>query len=247
MDGPLPSAADPAIEAPVLREHPLGGRERLALGNELEALDFVAGRTGGLAAAGAGSVAGFLDRVSADLESWYSIGYPSPAGSGRSATVSVKVKGRKVDVRARGSLVEKSLAEQMADRVLAHLFEPDERARIPITATATPRPGTNGKYRIRVEVRIPISALALLPSAKGAQGAFSVFVASVASAGDFSEVSRRSQQFEIPREDLEAAKAAHYTYDLEIETAGPEARVCVGVWDEKGNDAGFYVVKTSGS
>lgn len=41
--------------------------------------------------------------------------------------------------------------------------------------------------------------------------------------------------------------AGHYTYELEIESAGPEARVCVGVWDEKGNEAGFAVVKPSGS
>lgn len=37
------------------------------------------------------------------------------------------------------------------------------------------------------------------------------------------------------------------TDELEIESAGPEARVCVGIWDEKGNEAGFAVVKPSGS
>ena len=78
-------------------------------------------------------------------------------------------------------------------------------------------------------------------------GTFSVFVASVAPEGDFSEVTRKSQPFEVPGQDVETAKAGHYTYELEIESAGPEARVCVGVWDEKGNEAGFAVVKPSGS
>ena len=245
LDSAMPTADRPISTAPGISDQALGGKERIVLDNELEALSFVAEKTGGVAAVGAGNVDRFVDRVASDLESWYSIGYPAPPGAGRSVPVSVKVKGRKLDVRVRSSLVEKSTAEQMADRVLAHLFQPDGRARIPISATAFPVPSQDGKYRIRVEVQIPIASLALLPTAKGAQGAFSVLVASVAAAGDFSEVSRRSQAFEIPAAELETAKAGHYTYELEIVAAGPDARICVGVWDEKGSDAGFAVVTSA--
>ena len=143
--------------------------------------------------------------------------------------------------------VEKPPEEQRQDRVLALHFKPDGRARIPIQASSTVAPDQKGKYRIRVEIRIPIASLVLLPTAKGVGGVFSVFVASVAPEGDFSEVTRKSQPFEVPGQDVETAKAGHYTYELEIESAGPEARVCVGVWDEKGNEAGFAVVKPSGS
>ncbi len=247
MDAPTPSAADPIVTAPGLNGQPLGGREQLAVGNEMEALSFIAEKTGGVAASGAGSIPGFIDRVSADLDSWYSIGYPSPSGANHAASVSVRVPGRKVKVRVRGSLQEKTPEEQMRDRVLAHLFKPDARSRIPISASASAEPGPKGKFQIRVEIRIPISSLVLLPTAKGVSGAFSVFVASVAPEGDFSEVSRRSQTFEIPGQNLETAKAGHYTYELTIESSGPEARVCVGVWDEKSNDAGFAVVKVAGS
>ncbi|MHB8798160.1 MAG: VWA domain-containing protein [Thermoanaerobaculia bacterium] len=245
LDATMPSADRSRLSAPGLSDQPLGGKERIVLDNELEALSFVAEKTGGVAAVGAGNVDRFVDRVASDLESWYSIGYPAPPGAGRAVPVSVKVKGRKLDVRVRSSLVEKTTAEQMADRVLAHLFQPDGRARIPISATASPVPSSDGKYRIRVEVRIPIASLVLLPSAKGAQGTFSVLVASVAAAGDFSEVSRRSQAFEIPAAELETAKAGHYTYELEIVATGPDARICVGIWDEKGSDAGFAVVTSA--
>ncbi len=247
MDAPLPSAADAAMTAPGPTSQPLGGREHLALANEMEALSFIAEKTGGVAAVGAGSLPAFIDRVSADLDSWYSLGYPGPTGAKRAASVTVRVPGRKVTVRVRGSLVEKTPEEQMQDRVLAHLFKPDGRARIPIQASSTVAPDQKGKYRIRVEIRIPIASLVLLPTAKGVAGAFSVFVASVAPEGDFSEVTRRSQTFEVPAQDLETAKAGHYTYELEIDSAGPQARVCVGVWDEKSNDAGFAVVKAAGS
>jgi hypothetical protein len=245
LEAAMPSADRSRLSAPGLSDQPLGGKEQIVLDNELEALSFVAEKTGGVAAVGAGNVDRFVDRVASDLESWYSIGYPAPPGAGRSVPVAVKVKGRKLDVRVRSSLVEKTTAEQMADRVLAHLFQPDGRARIPISATASPAPSQDGKYRIRVEVRIPIASLALLPTAKGAQGAFSVLVASVAAAGDFSEVTRRSQAFEIPAAELETAKAGHYTYELEIVATGPDARICVGIWDEKGSDAGFAVVTSA--
>lgn len=133
----------------------------------------------------------------------------------------------------------------MRDRVLAHLFQPDARAKIPIRVVATLASNTK-PFRMKLEVKIPIASLVLLPSAKGAAGSFSVFVASVGPKGDFSEVTRRSQPFDIPEADLETAKTGYYTYEVEITSSGPDARICVGVWDEKGNEAGFAVVKPSG-
>ncbi len=245
MDTPMPSAADSALSAPDVNSQPLGGREQLALSNELEALDFVSSKTGGVTAAGSGSVPKFVDRVSADLDSWYSLGYPAPPGGGNAAGVTVRVKGRKLNVRVRGSLLEKTAADQMRDRVLAHLFQPDARAKIPIRVVATLASNTK-PFRMKLEVKIPIASLVLLPSAKGAAGSFSVFVASVGPKGDFSEVTRRSQPFDIPEADLETAKTGYYTYEVEITSSGPDARICVGVWDEKGNEAGFAVVKPSG-
>ena len=243
MESAQASAADTLGIAPGATDGALGGGERLALENEMEALSLVAERTGGVVAVGAGSVPAFVDRVRADLDSFYSLGYPAPSGAGRAVAVTVRARNRELRVRVRGTLLEKTVEEQMKDRVLAHLFRPDERARIPITASATAAPGANGRTRIRVEVRIPIGSLVLLPTARGVGGAFSVLVASVAPEGDFSEVTRKTQPFEVPGKDLETARAGHYTYELEIETAGPDARICVGVWDEKGNDAGFAVVK----
>ena len=90
-------------------------------------------------------------------------------------------------------------------------------------------------------MRIPIDSLALLPTAKGVQGVFSVFVASVAPEGDFSTVTRLNQPFEIPAKDVETAQAGHYTYELDVVTTGPGARVAIGIWDEKSNEAGFAV------
>ena len=195
-----------------------------------------------------GSIPAFVDRVSADLDSWYSLGYPGPTGAKRAASVyGADPEAESVTVRVRGSLVEKTPEEQMQDRVLAHLFKPDARARIPIPRPPPSRRTRRGSTGSASRSGSPSPRSCSSRTTKGVAGAFSVFVASVAPEGDFSEVTRRSQAFEIPGADLETAKAGHYTYELEIDSAGPEARVCVGVWDEKSNDAGFAVVKPSGS
>ena len=247
MDDPGPRADANRNDAPGVASQPTGGREQLSLANELEALTLVAEGTGGVASVGTQGLPKFVDRVAADLDSWYSLGYPSPASTGKAASVEVKVRGRKLNVRVRGSLVEKTLEDQMKDRVLAHLFRPDARAKIPIRLSASLASNVKtDKFRIKVEVQVPIGSLALLPTQKGVAGSFSVFVAAVGPKGDFSEVSRKSQAFEIPAAELEKATAGHYTYDFEIETTGPDARICVGIWDEKGGDAGFAVVRPSG-
>ena len=245
METPTPSAADNRLQNPEVNSRPLGGREEIALGNEMEALDFVASKTGGVAAAGPKSLPKFIDRVSADLDSWYSLGYPAPPGAGNAAPVTVRVKDRKLNVRVRGSLLEKTSADQMRDRVLASLFQPDGRAKIPIKVDATLASATK-PFRLKLEVKVPIASLALLPTAKGVKGSFSVFVASVGPKGDFSEVTRKSQPFEIPEADVVTAKAGHYTFEVEVTASGPDARICVGVWDETTNEAGFAVVRPSG-
>jgi len=241
-------ASTSTLESPVVgNEATLGGREQMALANEMEALNFVAEKTGGIAASGPGSVPKFIDRVAADLDSWYSLGYPSPTGDGKAAPVRVRVKDRKLNVRVRGTLVEKSFEDQMKDRVLAHLFKPDPKAKIPISLTASLASAKKAEgFRIKVEVKVPIGSLVLLPTQKGVAGAFSVYVAAVGPKGDFSEVVRQRQPFEIAAAEVETATAGHYTYAFEIESSGPDARICVGVWDEKGNDAGFAVVRPSG-
>ena len=215
------------------------------LQNEIEALDIVASATGGVVLAGGGNVGRLVERVSRDLQSWYSLGYPTQSGTGRAVRVKVRVKGRDLTVRTRRAIVEKSVEEQMSDRVLAHLFQPDERSRIPISATLVGTTPGKEKNVLRLEIRIPIGSLALLPTAKGFAGVFSVFVASVAPEGDFSTVTRLNQPFEIPETDLEKAKAGHYTYELDVVTKGPEARIAIGVWDEKSNEAGFTLVAPS--
>ena len=237
-----PSAADRREDNPSLNAPAAGSRSQQIWVNEMEALDFVAEKTGGISASGPAQIRDIVVRVANDLDSYYSIGYgPPSSGSGRFA-VTVKVKNPALTVRTRRSLVEKPAEEKMTDRVLANLFVRDRQGHLPITVSAEKAVVKRGQLRVSLEVRIPIGSLALLPAARGVKGAFSVFVAAAGPGGEFSDVTRQSRSFEIASRDLAKAKAGHYTYELDVLVNSPNARVSVGVWDEVGRDAGFAVV-----
>ncbi len=63
--------------------------------------------------------------------------------------------------------------------------------------------------------------------------------------GEPADPAVRNQPFEIPETELEKAKAGHYTYELDVVTKSPSARVAIGIWDERSNEAGFALVTPS--
>jgi VWFA-related protein len=214
--------------------------------NEMASLTYLSDMTGGISVGSTMEAGLFADRVAADLESSYSLGDPVPEGARKAAGVSVRVRAPGATVRTRRSILEKSPVEQMSDRVLANLFRPDTGARLPI-AVIVGVPDRSGKrIRTRVEIRVPLDRLALLPAAGGEKGAFSVFVVSAEPGGAFSEVVRQRKEFQVPARPAGDGKGAFVAYTLEVETRSAQARISIGVWDEVGRDAGFRLVRGLG-
>jgi VWFA-related protein len=237
----MPSAADPYSDYPDLQSAPVGGREDLVVNNEAEALELVADRTGGLVALGTHQIEKTLTRAAEDLEAYYSIAYEAPLRRpDRPASIAVHVKGRKdLVVRARQKVVEKSDDGRMKDRVLSNIFMPDRESRLDIRLIARPADKRGSRKRLNLQVRIPIAQLVLLPDRKGEGGAFSVFVAAAGPKGELSAVTQQRKEFQIQTEQLEKAKASYYTYEMTVETNGPESILSVGVLDETSKEAGF--------
>ena len=242
-DAELPSAAGSRYLNPSFGGRPTAGRGQENWSNEMTNLSVLAERTGGLAAGDIAQAAGFVERVAADLDSWYSIGYPAPEGAGRTAAVSVKVRRPGLTVRARRSLVDKSPEEQMKDRVLANLFQFDANARLPIAVLAkTPVAAKKGRVRTPIEIRIPLKSLVLLPAPGGAKGAVSIFVVSLGPGGEFSEAAVFRHDVEVAAADLGSAASSHIACEVEVETSAGESRTSIGVLDEVGKEAGFRVL-----
>ena len=209
--------------------------------NEMAGLDFVTGKTGGLTAGHPGLLPRLLEQVRTDLGSFYSIGFPA-SGATRPASVKVRLKRPGLTARARATVAERTVEEQLSDRTLANLFAPDERSRIAISVVAGEASPKGKKYRIPIEVRLPVGSLARLPGATSTHGKFSVFVVVATPNGDFSDVTRRRQDFKVEKGEEEKAGASHLTYTLEVESDVPEPRISLGVWDEIGGEAGFALV-----
>ncbi len=209
--------------------------------NEMAGLDFVTEKTGGTTAPHPGQLPGFLDQVAGDLGSYYSIGFPA-SGATRPEAVKVRVKRDGLTARARTTVAERTAEQRLTDRALANLFAPDANSRIGISVVAGEAKPSGKKYRIPLEVRIPTGALVRLPGPAATHGRFSVFVVAATPKGDFSEVTRRRQTFEVKRGEEKKADGSHLTYTLEVESDAPSPRISLAVWDEVGGEAGFALV-----
>ncbi len=237
----MESAADSRAQNPGISSGAYGAGLDAIWMNEMAGLDFVTAKTGGATAGHPGQMPRFLEQVVTDLGSYYSIGFPASGGT-RPSAVKVRVKREGLEVRTRATVAERTAEEQLSDRALANLFSPDERSRIAISVVAGDAQPKGKKYRIPIEVRIPLGSLVRLPGPGPTRGRFSVFVVAATPNGDFSEVSRRRQVFEVQKGEEEKAGASHLTYTIEVESGAASPRISLGVWDEIGGEAGFALV-----
>jgi hypothetical protein len=98
------------------------------------------------------------------------------------------------------------------------------------------------KVTVGVEIAIPIAQLTTLPGSKGHDGTFRVLAVAANARGDVSEVVAKDQAFHIPARDLERARAATFTYEIEIEVRAESNRVLVAVVDAIDGDTGYALV-----
>ncbi len=237
----LVSAADAASLNPSFTSGAFGSGTDAIWMNEMAGLDFVTEKTGGTTAPHPGQLPRFLEQVASDLGSYYSIGFPA-SGATKPGAVKVRVKREGLTARTRATVAERTAEQRLTDRALANLFAPDANSRIGISVVAGEAKPAGKKYRIPLEVKIPTGALVRLPGPASTYGKFSVFVVAATPKGDFSEVTRRRQTFEVKRGEEKKAEGSHLTYTLEVESDAPAPRISLAVWDEIGGEAGFALV-----
>jgi hypothetical protein len=93
-----------------------------------------------------------------------------------------------------------------------------------------------------LKVRIPINALTLLPQGSKHSGAFTVYAITGGTLGEISEVTRRTQSFDVPASDLQRALASHFTYDFDVIVNDRTRQIVVGVLDEVSKTYGLVTV-----
>lgn len=211
--------------------------------NETAALKEVADATGGVTAWGSADIAKILPRVSDDLDSYYSIGYRTPATKEDAARrIAVKTKNPAYTVRTRQQFVEKSDVTEMKDRIIANLFQRVSGSSMGIpfdVALGTVKPKGKNRWSVPLKIKVPIKALTALPRGNEYAGKFSVYVATGSIVGVMSEVDRRSQPYQFPAAERAKAQASHFTYELELTVDQLANRLSIGVLDEVGKEYGI--------
>jgi VWFA-related protein len=220
-----------------------GAAEQLTLLNETLSMEKIAQQTGGLMAVGTAKIVALLPRVVSDASDYYSLAYRvTSTNTDQSRKIEVTTRNPEYKVRARTAFVEKSDDTRMRDRLRGTLFRAEQPgATIGIRAAARPSKKTSRKKTMmEVRVRIPIAGLTMLPQANGKHGGkFSIYVAAATDLHELSDVTQKTQPFEVAPSEVEQARSSHFTYDLDVEVNDKSKYLAVGVFDEVGKTYGL--------
>jgi VWFA-related protein len=213
-----------------IRDHQAAARDQNVLTNETASLQEIAEGTGGLLAWGHKDVMSLLPRITADLDSYYSLAYRATATPG-SRKITVKVKNTRYTVRTRSRVVERTDTEKMQDRVITNLHHTLTSSVIPIEATV----GESTEAGIPITIRIPAAALTTRP---GGGGQFTVFIATGGDLGVINDVQHRTEVFTHT-----PSLPTHFTYDFTLATDTLTDRVSIGVMDEVSKEYGLVRIE----
>ena len=210
--------------------------------NYQEPLLVLAESTGGRAIVDSNDVTSLLEEMRDDLFTYYSLGYTlSSSGSDTVHRIEVKLPDHpEYDLVYRRTLVEKSLEAQVQDRVVSGLMLAldDNPMALEITA-GEPKPASDDRWILPVEVALPIESVALLPEAGEYVGRVVLFVANRDMKGRQSDIQRRQFEIRMPAEDYATRRGEHYVAALDLLLEAGEHKVVVGVLDPVTRQASF--------
>jgi VWFA-related protein len=211
--------------------------------NEAQSLAQIADKTGGAMEWGP-DVVKLLPKIAEDLQSYYSIGYRvQGAELDRTRKVAVTTKRKDLRVRMRSEIVEKSDVTRMKDRVTSALSYIADTGTLGLRVmTGAVRKKSRGRLTLPIKVQVPIGQLTLVREGDQERGAFSLFVGAGNGEVLFSDVTQRTQMLTIPLRDLDRAKQASFTYEVDLTIDPKVDRVAVGVYDEVGRQYGLMRV-----
>lgn len=209
--------------------------QSLEVTNRAAVMNLMASSTGGTASTGA--MDNLLDTVRRDFDSLYSLAYEPSDGSQNKdhRRIEVEVTRPGVELRYRHHYREATPDERLADRTRSALLL--EAAGNPMGVAiefGEAKEGEDGFALVPVMVRVPMSALTLLPQGEAHEGRMSLFIGARDSRGRLAPVSKQTLPLRISNADLYNAlsQVGGYTFTLKLR---PMAHtVAVTVHDEVG-------------
>ena len=214
--------------------------------NESEGLHLAVDPTGGVVGFGAEQAGDALAGAAADLESFYSLGFPVEGlTAGKPLGIELKVSAPGAKVRTRRAVALRSAVERATDRTVSNLFSNVAAPGFPIQArVASTTPAEKGRVKVAYEVSIPAADLALLPVAGGRAAKIVAFVA-LLDKGDVTQAAPARAEFKTG-EDASGDANAHFTFTGEA-VVNPGAVISIGILDEATQESGYARIEVPGA
>lgn len=218
----------------------------IATANYQDSLLFMADQTGGLAILNANFVTDGLEKIGADIDTYYSLGYRLlPTGEDRAHRVEVKLKKKNnYTLNYQRVFFEKSLPTRVGDRVISGLaFDLDDNPLDITLDLGEPAPAAAERWTLPVEIRIPMAKIALIPDGEDLVGTLMVYYAARDTEGKQSDLQRVEHPIRIPAASYDEQKRQHVTVSANLLLEAGTYRISVGVRDQLTNQAGYALAR----
>jgi VWFA-related protein len=216
--------------------------------NYQDSLTFMAHQTGGMAILNSNDPSVGLEKIAADLKTYYSLGYRLiPTGEDRFHRIEVKLKSHPgYRLNYRHTFIEKSLASTIGDRVVSGLeFDLDDNPMGIELKTGKAVPANGERWTLPVEIHVPIDKVALIPDGDQLVGYVMCYYAARDNGGKQSDLQRTEEEIRVPKADYDRARRQYYTVATSLLLEPGNYRISVGVRDELTNQAGYAATRQS--
>ena len=186
-----------------------------------DALKLMANETGGVSILNTNAIAAGLEKMSDDLQFYYSLGYVSPDKvEGKYHSIEVKLVGvaEKYDVRVRHGYLRVSLEEKIRESVYSRLFlqRQDNPMHVMAQVMSVEPLQKTKKLCLNLKILIPIKNLTLYSQENEYIGRIKVYIALKDSQNHFSPCHELTEDIKIPFRDYEEALRSSYPYIAEM-------------------------------
>ena len=208
-----------------------------------QTLRAMAADTGGTAMSGSDNWKLAFDTISNDLDTYYSLGYRSEGErKDQMKNIEVRLKNKKLLVRTRRAVIERSINSEMQDAVASNLFRPTGANDLAIKAAAGTSSAKDAEtVVVPLTITIPIEKLTLVPEGTDLTARYQIYAAFIRKDGAISKVAQQPQTLRFPADSLKRRKDLTVKLDVTADTR-TEA-VSIGVMDELSRVTGFASVK----
>ncbi|MCP3958589.1 MAG: VWA domain-containing protein [bacterium] len=193
----------------------------------------LAEKTGGLAFTRTANIAGLLERMGRDFDSFYSLGYSPPhAADDEFHEIKVKVKRPDLEVRHFVGYREKDPLARLQDLTLSALHYDLEDNKLEVLLDPGEQVLVRGdQYNVSVLVKIPFGKLLLIPQAEFHTGQVSLYVIARDEGGGVSPFRRVDLPIQIPNAQILEALTQTAAYPLQLNMKSGPQRISIGVRD----------------